>query len=336
MSSIGILLTSRNNYDFMEKFWIPNTVGKCDINCKILNIDEDSTEEEKQKGKILCDRYNINYIDREERGMHHNIDTAIRFFGDSVKYIIWFQHDCWPLQEDFFVRFNNLVKDNRLDIFGTIGFNAIAQNMFKHGDMHKNVMKDFEEGRKPLGVLSRAFLESVLVGDIHYCGYKVKNRIKKPVSRNLYAEPFACEVPIWYAIAINTDLFKIHIDKNRPFYFFKSWDDISFQFLVKNIYNLVLPDFYIEHRPDLKKTMGIPYLSTNLVKKGNYTYHSNSGSTPEQWKKVWGWDMENPSTFERVKHKYKKTLKLKFYKYDFTKGPLKIFNIKEKNNEQMV
>ena len=329
MSDIGILLTSRNNYDFMEKFWIPNTIGKCDINCKILNIDEDSSPEEKEKGRKLCDRYDINYADREERGMHHNIDTAIRFFGGDVKYLIWFQHDCWPLQKDFFSRFKKMVKENKLDNFGTIGFNAIAQNMFKHNGMHEKLMKDFSDGKNPLGVLSRSFLESVPTRDVYHCGYKVKNRIKTPVPKELFSKPFACEVPVWYAIAINVNLFKKHIDKNRPFHFFKSWDDISFQFLVKNIYNIVLPDFYIEHRPDLKREVGMPYLSTKPVKKGDYTYHSSSGSTLKSWIKCWGWDMAKPGTFEKVKNKYKGTLKYKFYKYNYTKGPLKSFDIEE-------
>jgi hypothetical protein len=146
MSGIGVLLTSRNNYDFMEKFWIPRTIESCDINCKVLNIDEDSTGEEKKKGKNICQKYNLYFLDREERGMHHNIDTAIKFFGDSVKYIIWFQHDCWPLQNNFFNIFDDLVLSGRLDNFGTVGFNGLAQNIFKRKGEHNKIIKQFLDG----------------------------------------------------------------------------------------------------------------------------------------------------------------------------------------------
>lgn len=327
MSSIGILLTSRNNYDFMEKFWIPNVLGICDINCRVLNIDEDSKSPEKEKGKKLCDQYGISFMNREEKGMHHNILTAIDFFSTGVKYIIWFQHDCWPLQKDFFKQFNDLVENDSLQDFGTISFNSIAQNIFKHDDDHNKLLKDFKNGKNPLGCLARSNLESAGIGDIYYCGQQVKNRIKRPVPREKFLKPFACAVPNWYAIAVNVDLFKKHIDVNRGFHFFKSWDDISFQFLKHNVYNIILPCLYVEHRPDLKPSMGLPRLSTKKVKKGDCTFHSGIGSTPESWIDQWGWDFEKPSTFEKVKGRYKGTLLYDFYKYDYTKGPLKTFDI---------
>jgi len=320
---IGILLTSRNNYEFMEKFWIPKTIGVCDLDCKILNIDEDSNEVEKQRGRELCKKHNISYMDREEPGMHHNIDTAIRFFGESVKYIIWFQHDCWPLQKDFFVKFNKLVKEGHLENFGTIGFNSIAKNIFKK--RHKNILEDFRSGKKPLGVLSRSNLEQAGGKDWYYCGIR-GGRIKNPVNKKHFCGPSAIAVPVWYAIAVNTFLFKKEIDINRKFYFFKSWDDISFQFLSKNIYNIVLPDLYIEHRPDLKRKVGLPRLSVSGVKK-NDKYHSISGHHGSEWIKQWGWNFDKPITFEKVRRRYRGTLLRKFYKYDYTKGPLKTFKL---------
>ena len=327
--SIGILMTSRNNYDYMEECWCKKTLEESDGNFfKVLNIDEDSTEGEKQKERVLCDKYeNMTYMDREEPGMHHNIDTAIRFFGDDVKYIIWFQHDCWPLQKDFFNRFEKLVNENKLDSFGTIGFNAIAQNIFKHDGQFDEVMKDFTDSKKPLGVLTRCHLESVETGDYYYCGYKVKNRIKKPISKELFSKPFACSEANFFCQGVNVKTYKRHIDMDRPFYYFKSWDDISLQFLLHNVYNLVLPDLYVEHRPDSKKEFDLPYLSTKPVNKGKTKYHNPSGHDPKDWIKIWGWDHQHPKTFEKVKDKYKGTLLYKFYKYDYTKGPLRSFDL---------
>ncbi|MHA1469819.1 MAG: hypothetical protein ACTSSP_04580 [Candidatus Asgardarchaeia archaeon] len=328
--SIAIVMTSRNNYDYMDAVWARKTLVDCDINnIKILNIDEDSTEEEKNKGRKICDKYkNMTYMDREEPGMHHNIDTAIRFFGEDIKYLVWFQHDCWPIQKDFFYRLNELVSQDKLSKFGLLTFNALAQNMFKHDNQFDEIFKEFEEGKKPLGVLTRSHLESVGPGDLYYCGYKVKSRILHPISKELFSKPFACSEANFFCQGINVKTYREHIDKNRPFYYFKSWDDISLQFLLHNVYNLVLPDFYVEHRPDSKRKFDLPYLSVKPVKKGKNKYHSASGHGPKEWIKIWGWDHQYPKTFEKVKKKYKGTLLYEFYKYDYAKkGPYKVFDI---------
>ena len=80
MKKIGLLFTSRNNYDLLD-FWMQkvNTEG-----FSILNIDEDSTEENKSKGREICKKHNIIYMDREERGMLHNIVTACNFFKNKL------------------------------------------------------------------------------------------------------------------------------------------------------------------------------------------------------------------------------------------------------------
>lgn len=327
--SIGILMTSRNNYDYMDQYWAQKTLIECDINkCKVLNIDEDSNKEEKKKGQDICKKYGITYMDREETGMHHNIDTSIRFFGKDIKYIIWFQHDCWPMQKDFFNRFNDIVASGSLDQFGAVCFNGIAQNLFKHDNQLDEVLKDFEDGKKPLGVLTRCHLESAITGENYYCGYPVKGRIAKPVSKEKFSKPFACSEVNFFAQAINVKNYKKYIDIDRPFYFFKSWDDISLQFLQHNIYNLVLPDLYVEHRPDTKRKFDLPYLSNKPVRKGNDNFHQALGWNPKYWKKKWGWQHDDPKTFENVKEQYKGTLLYEFYKYDYsTKGPLKVFDI---------
>ena len=69
---VGILFTSRNNYDLLD-YWLEkvNTEGLF-----ILNIDEDSTSENKIKGKEICKKHKITYMDREDRGMQNNITSA--------------------------------------------------------------------------------------------------------------------------------------------------------------------------------------------------------------------------------------------------------------------
>ena len=93
-------------YDIILDNWI-KTVDTED--CKILSIDEDSTEDNKKIGKEVCQRNGIAYMDREERGMQNNIVTACNYFEPlGIKWLIWVQHDCFPLNEKFFNKFSAL------------------------------------------------------------------------------------------------------------------------------------------------------------------------------------------------------------------------------------
>lgn len=318
MSSIGILITSRNNYDFMAKFWAKR------INAghyPVLNIDEDSKPEQKALGQQICKEYGFNYIDREKRGMLNNIDTAIRFFGDSIKYIVWFQTDCWPLQTDFFDRFNTLVESGQLDEFGAVGFNGMADNILETHNYEK-LVGHINDDDFPIAVVARSPLEE---GDSWYCGVKSR-RIKDPILKHhLFRNAFSVEIVAWFAAAINVSQFKKHMDLAHPFEWFHCWDDICFQFLNKNIHNVTIPWLFVDHRPDLKPAGGSPLRAVRLAYKGDNTYHSLVGFTEKEWKKVWGFEYDNRKTFKKCKDRYRDTLLMQFYRHKMQDGPLRIF-----------
>jgi hypothetical protein len=114
---LGILFTSRNNYDLLD-YWLTKVNTN---NIFILNIDEDSTIENKDKGRMICDKHNITYMDREERGMQNNITSACSIFkNNNLEWILWFQHDCFPVEENFFEKFNNLLEKNNFNEFGVV------------------------------------------------------------------------------------------------------------------------------------------------------------------------------------------------------------------------
>ena len=72
MKKLGIFFTTRNNYAMLED-WLKT------VDCEgfeILNIDEDSTDEQKSFGKKICEKYNVKYIDREKRVFINNVATA--------------------------------------------------------------------------------------------------------------------------------------------------------------------------------------------------------------------------------------------------------------------
>lgn len=311
---IGIFLTSRNNYEMFEKVWFKN------INCpgvEILNIDEDSTPEQKTMGKDVCKRLGIHYLDRELAGMQNNIVTACNFFKDKADCIIWFQHDCWPIEPDFFERFNKIVESGRLSDFGVIGFNGLATDILKD---YKSAVKSLRSGQKPLGLVGRSSLTKYR----WYSGCPTRF----PVLPNLkeYDMPFAVESVAWFAAAVNIKSYMRHIEPDSNYGFFHAWDDVCFQFLNKNIYNIVLPSLYIDHRPDRKIECNIPTRSVKLAKRGDDTFHTGWGHL-DVWKKKWGYDWEDTDSFGKVAERFRGTLLWDIRHHDFNSGPLKKFNI---------
>jgi hypothetical protein len=110
MEKVGILFTSRNNYQLLET-WL-NTV---DVeNFSVLNIDEDSDKDIKEHGKQICEKYNVTYMDREERGMLNNLVTASNYYKPKgVEWILWFQHDCYPFTDNFFTELNKTLSSGK-------------------------------------------------------------------------------------------------------------------------------------------------------------------------------------------------------------------------------
>ncbi len=318
-SSIAILITSRNNYGMMDKFWAPRiNNGKY----QVLNIDEDSSKDQKIIGQDICTKYGFAYMDRDVRGIHNNVTTAIKKFGPKIKFIVWFQTDCWPIQEDFFHRFENLVNSGHLDDFGIVGFNGMGENILERKNYLK-MLKKIKKNKMPIGVVARSPLET---GDQWYCGVKSR-RIKQPIPDiDDFRKPFAVAIVAWFAAGINVSKFTEHIDTTHPFQWFRSWDDICCQFLQKNIYNVTLPSFYVDHRPDLKPEGGSPKRAVRLAYKKDDSFHSLIGFTEKEWKAVWGFEYDNRETFIDVKERYRDTLLYKFYKHDPQKGPLKTFD----------
>jgi len=264
MSSIGILITSRNNYEFMDKFWLKRiNSGKYPV----LNIDEDSNKEEKSYGKKICKRDGVAYLDREKRGMLNNILTASKHFGDKCKFIVWFQTDCWPLQNNFFPEFEKLVDSDQLEPFGCVGFNGIADNIVERNRYNK-MLNALKKKEIPIGIVARSPLET---GDQWYSGV-ASRRIKKALSKpDEFRKPFSVEITAWFGTAVNVQKYKEHIDIEHPFEWFHCWDDICMQFLNKNIHNITLPHLCVDHRPDLKPEGGSPERAVRLAYKKDDT-----------------------------------------------------------------
>ena len=303
MKKTGLLFTSRNNYQLLD-FWFENQPNLVEFS--ILNIDEDSSEENKSQGREICKKHGVVYMDREERGMMHNLTTACKFFkNQGLEWIVWNTHDSLP-EKGFFNKFNKLVTDKNLNEFGVIGF---------------NVLHDGKQqlARTPLQPDKGQF----------YDRYPQGESIPKK-----WSKPYAIESSVWTTAAVNISQYETHIIPTGDYHFFHAWDDIAFQFLYKNIYNIALPNFYVDHVQYVKKEFNLPHKSPHIGGNSNKSeeerefYFSKWGHL-QVWIDRWGFDWENRDTFEQVKDHYKNTLLYDFYYHDRNNlsYPLKSFDI---------
>tara|TARA_Y100000593_G_scaffold53123_1_gene99532 strand:- start:9566 stop:10528 length:963 start_codon:yes stop_codon:yes gene_type:complete len=311
-NKIGILFTSRNNYELLEN-WYKKVDTK---NYFILNIDEDSTEEQKKMGKEICDKYGITYMDREERGMHFNLLTASNVFEKKgLEWIMYFSHDCYPKTENFFIKLDSYLTEHDLNNFGAVGFNILH-------DWHD--IQDWDGDNTPLRTVARTPLEP---GDMYYRHYKYwpNTRVRYDEKFN---KPFAVESIMWTAGLLNVNQYKSHIKPTAEYQMFHSWDDICFQFLYKNIYNIVLPQFCLAHDQDSKVKYGVPKSSPNVDETTKKHFYGVSNHL-EVWKNRWGFSWDYPDSineFQLVRKNYKGTLIEKFSEHDPLNGPLKSFD----------
>lgn len=314
---IGLLVTSRNNYNFLDGFWLP----RIKTNFPILNIDDDSSKHEKKKGMEICKKNNVAYLNREEAGVQGNIVTACNYFKkNGIKMIIWFQHDCYPYDCDkFFNRLNVLVDSGSFDDLGAIGFNALATDVVSNYDKQ---IKMLEAGENPLGIVARSPLSK---DRLWLTGFSSKHSPK--LDEKLYKTSFSVPSTAWFASGVMIDQYMKHIDINNNFRFFNAWDDICFQFLNKNIHNIAVRDVYVCHRPEFKSKFGLPASSVKYSKKSKNIEMYGKYTHLDEWQRKWGWKWEDRKTFKKIAKKYDGTLIWEFYNHDHNKGPLKRFDI---------
>ena len=332
MNKVGLLFTSRNNYNLFDN-WIDivDTEG-----LEILNIDEDSTEENKIIGKKFCEKNNITYMDREKRGMQWNFVTACEYYENKgIEWILWFAHDCYPKNKQFFKHLNNCLQDPKWNDFGVVGFNVLHNTSEMNGWDYDNNF---------LGHLCRSPLQ---IGGAYYrCAGHGDSRAQLEKDDS-FRKPFAVESIKWDVGLFNISQYKKYIEPSDDFHFFHAWDDICYQFSYNNVYNLCMPQFAFAHNQWLKPKFGIPRSSPGKGDKGQ-TYNINKDGESvevqggeeevreyfygkwghhEVWKERWGFDYGDRTTFESVKEHYKGTLIWDFYYHDPINGPLKSFDI---------
>ena len=112
--NIIIYVSSRNNYDMLEGEVLNNidTEG-----FEFINVDDNSCEEELEKGKAICEKHGIVFLENKDRGVQMATQTLIDFINKNrpnCKWVVCFQHDIYPISKDFFTNLSNYINEDKL------------------------------------------------------------------------------------------------------------------------------------------------------------------------------------------------------------------------------
>jgi len=242
----GILLTTKNTYSMVEEWF--NLYDYSNIS--ILNLDLNSEEKLKIKGMEICKRHGIEFKECNGTEMQDNVEQALQFFYEEkgIEWLLYMHHDAYPMLKGTLENLNNiLVTSDNIKNFGVVGFN-IYHDQFD--------LQQFDRNKHQLMTTARSPLE---LGNGYYNG-RVESRVDY---QKFEFKPFAIESAMWSSVLINYHQFSKFITVDKDFNFFHSWDDIAFQFLSRNVYNIVLPSISFGHDQRLKIKHKLPVSSPN-------------------------------------------------------------------------
>jgi hypothetical protein len=313
-----IYVSSRNNYDMLEGEVLKNINRE---GFEFVNIDDKSCSEEIIKGRNICKKYNIKFLENKSRGVQMATQTLIDWINKNrpnCKWIICFQHDHYPISKDFFTNISNYISKDKLNKFGIIGFNVLDR-----GDYTGDAYNKFLQGKKPLGMVGMCHL-SIHSREGRWLCPKQQNQILK---LETWSKPFIVEFPMWASIGINVDKWNKVIEPTTDYHFHLWLPDIAMQFNYNNYGCLILPNLYTINDQQLKTKYGIDKSSAPGARRGN-EYHFGEYSNFNAWKNRWGWHYEDiVKDFEQIKENYKGTLIWDYYYHDINKGPLKNYEL---------
>ena len=343
MSSIGICLTSKNNYSMLEE-WLSLYDYS---NIKILNIDVGSDDSNIELGRKMCRKYGVNFIESKDPGMQICLDQASDFFFRSdINWFIYTHQDTYPLTENFF----QILSDSYLNFLDKSSLGMIGFNIY-HDD---NDLKHWDKDKLKYMTLCRSPLE---LGDGYY---RINKTSRVDYNKFIKKKPFLIEIPMWSTVLFSVDTFKKYIKPDIDFQFFLSVDDIAMQFLKNNIPNIAIPELAFAHDQSLKLNHKLPYKSPILNKEEREKLYGRFDHSLI-WKKKWGFrynvykklagipifwrkiilkilnfiftdnflETIGRKEFKLLKNRYENTLLISFFNHDPKNGPYKYYDIKK-------
>ena len=245
----------------------------------VINLDESTDQEAADLCEKACIEGGIFYRRAEAGGLVQNLFQAAEILEQySIHHILYMHHDASFQDQETVISLTDLIQKNDLSDFGVIGFNII------HGDDQITL---FKSGRGfKLHTLARSPLE---LGDGWYRPF--------PSSRfnykQLRQQPFAVESVMWSTCLISTKALNSKIKIDPRFQFFHAWDDIAFQFLQQNTWNIVVPTITFFHNQMRKLKYNLP-LNSPFPNKGSrgVEYLYGRHDSLQQWEEKWGFSYD--------------------------------------------
>jgi len=313
--NIIVYVSSRNNYDMVEGAVLKNI--KLD-GYEFINVDDGSCDEEIAKGIEQSKRIGFTFLHNKKRGVQYATQTVIDWVNENrpnCKYIVCFQHDNYPISDNFFDSMNTQIKSLENENVGLIGFNVLDK-----GSYTGNALKRYYNSEPNVkGMIGLCHLTVMDNRKRWLCPTRQPNLIK----HEGFNTPFSIEFPMWAALGINVKAWNDVIEPTEDYQFHLWAPDIAFQFNFKNYMSVILPNLYCMNDQNLKNNFGIHENSAHSAKAGNEFHFGEYGPHLTNFKKRWGWDYENvKGTFPKVKDKYVGTLIEQYYMHDINKGPL--------------
>jgi len=313
--SIIVYVSSRNNYDMVEGAVLKNIKLN---GYEFVNVDDGSSDIEISKGKEQSKRIGFTFLENKKCGVQYATQTVIDWVNENrpnCKYVVCFQHDNYPITDNFFDSMEHQVKLLENEKVGLIGFNHLDNGSYT-GDALKRYNRNEDNVKGILGL----------------CHLSIKDNRKRwlcPVRQPelikhiKFNRPFAIEFPMWAALGINVKAWNDVINPTEDYQFHLWAPDVAFQFNFKNYMSVILPNLYCMNDQSLKLKFGIDVNSAHGAKAGNNYHFGEYGPHLINFKKRWGWDYENvKGTFPIVKHKYTGTLIDQYYTHNIKNGPI--------------
>lgn len=290
---------------------------------EFINVDDRSRPEERIKGKVLCAKNNITYLQNEGSGVQWATDTLIKFVKKNrpdCKWVICFQHDTYPLSDNFFYRIAVLAKHGLLDDYGALGF-----NMLDHGEYCLDHYARWQRGEKPLSGLGIFHLSVKDRGKRVILPHRTDLVSARP---ELYGNPFIAEFPMWTVIGLNVEKWEEHVLATDQYEFHLWAPDVCTQLMLGNVPTLILPNLYFMNNQHVKEKYGISKCSVNGSKSGDEDHFGNYGLHLIHWKQRWRWNYEDISDgFPSIEGRYNGTLISDFYFHNHENGPLRSIDL---------
>lgn len=323
-ANYGIFFASKNNYDLLEN-WLLNYLDYVPDNIKILNLDLGSCESQKTRGKQICQKFNLIFIKSRKTEFQDNIGQIFDELSKlKIENLLYLHQDCFPIDRNTFLKINKIPEKYNIEKLGLVGFNIYHDIEISKLKLHINEYM----------TTSRSVLQK---GNGYYMSHPKGSRVN--YKNFIKGKPFVVENIMWAALFLNKKSFLTHINIDLSFNFFLAPDDMAYQFLNKNIFNVVFPEIRFKHDQNIKTNFSLPKNSPSGLKKDVIKLYGRIDHV-SIWKKKWGFDYDLLKAHKiynfRIIKKFFLVLFPKFYSnletlgrksYSYNKNKVGLFNL---------